>query len=159
MLTIPDVIFATSTAFTESAVIELVEPSREDEVITKALQGQTKLIIKSEEERIVYGVVLEPNTVDKQQDTISPGEIRQAAHKFMEDFGTLGLQHTESINGEAKLLETFIAPVDFDVNGDTITKGSWVMSERILNDDLWSAVKKGEITGFSIGGSAIRKPV
>lgn len=159
MRTIDGVIFATNSSFVETDMIELVQPSRSDEIITKALGANVRLVIKSEEERIVYGVVLEPNGVDKQQDTISEGEIRQAAHKFMEDFGVLGLQHTEAINGEAKLLESFIAPADFEVNGDTITKGSWVMAERILNDDLWSAVKKGEITGFSIGGSAVRTPV
>lgn len=157
--TIADVIFATNSDFVETELLELVEPSREDELITKALESEMRLVIKSEEERIVYGVVLEPNTVDKQQDTISEEEIRTAAHKFMEDFGTLGLQHKEAINGDAKLLETFIAPADFEVNGDKITKGSWVMAERILNDALWKAVKKGEITGFSIGGSAVRRPV
>lgn len=158
MQTIPGVIFATSTGFTPTPILEVVQPSREDELIEKALESKTRLV-KAEEERIVYGVVLEPDEVDKQNDTVSAEEIRSAAHKFMEDFGVLGLQHREAINGQVKLLENFIAPTDFEMEGDKIKKGSWVMAERILSDDLWEKIKKGEITGFSIGGDAVRKPV
>jgi DNA adenine methylase len=97
--------------------------------------------------------------VDAQGDTISSEEIRQAAHKFMEDFGNLGLQHKTIVNGKLKLLESFIAPVDFDVDGESVKQGTWLMAERVVDDELWTAIRKGEITGFSIGGSAIRRKV
>lgn len=43
------------------------------------------------DERYVLGIVLEPEVVDAQGDIYSAEEIRQAAHKFMEEFGGLGL--------------------------------------------------------------------
>lgn len=40
----------------------------------------------------------------------------------------------------------------------TIAKGTWLLAVRVLSDDLWRRVKDGELTGFSIGGSARRVP-
>ena len=42
------------------------------------------------DERYVLGVVLEPEVVDAQGDIYSADEIRQAAHRFMEEFGGAG---------------------------------------------------------------------
>jgi hypothetical protein len=114
---------------------------------------------RPDEERIVYGIVLEPDTVDLQGDVVTADTIRKAAHDYMEHSGAIGLQHEEIITGKAKILETFIAPVDFDVGGRVIRKGSWVMCQRIVDDGLWKAVKAGDITGFSIGGRGTREPV
>lgn len=159
--TLPGIVFATNAQVESHPLIECVEMSRSDELIEKARAGGVRLLVKAEkeDERIVYGVVLEPEVVDKQDDVVSAEEIRSAAYKFMEDFGVLGLQHEEAINGRVKLLESFIAPTTFKVGKDTIKKGSWVMAERIIDDELWAAVKAGDITGFSIGGAARRKPV
>lgn len=112
---------------------------------------------KPAEERFVYGVVLEPDGVDAQQDTISPAEIRTAAHKFMEEYGNVGLQHSKFINGRVKILESFVTPADVRVAGELIKEGTWMFGVRVVDDDIWKAVKDGLITGFSIGGSAIRE--
>lgn len=153
-------IFATVAKVDSSAPIEHVIEDRSSTVLRDALADDREIrLIKSHEERIVFGVVLEPDTVDAQGDTIAAEEIRQAAHKFMEDFGNLGLQHKEIVNGKLKLLESFIAPVDFDVDGQAVKKGTWLMAERVIDDDLWVAIRKGEITGYSIGGSAMRHKI
>lgn len=110
------------------------------------------------EERFVYGIVLEPETIDAQQDIYSPDEIRNAAHEFMEKFRTIGLMHKGAINDKVKILESFIAPADFEVEGAPVKAGTWVMAVKVLDDELWKAVRDGDMTGFSIGGSAIRKP-
>ncbi len=110
------------------------------------------------EERFVYGIVLEPETVDAQQDIYSAKEIQTAAHQFMEKFRTIGLMHKGAINDKVKILESFIAPGDFEVDGAPVKAGTWVMGVKVVDDALWKAVKDGDITGFSIGGSAIRKP-
>ena len=157
-----DLVFATSAKLDTEAVVEWVQEDRISEVLkaTFAEGRQIRLIkVDEAEERIVFGVVLEPNEVDAQNDTISEEEIRQAAHKFMEDFGNLGLQHKEIVNGKLVLLETFIAPVPFEIDGEKVKKGSWLFKERVVDNALWAAVKKGDFTGFSIGGSAIRKPI
>lgn len=114
---------------------------------------------KTAEERFVLGVVLEPNVVDSQRDFESPEDIRKAAHTFMEQFEQLGTQHTEIVTGKLKVLETYIAPADFQLGDEEhtkVTKGTWVMGIRVVDDELWTRVKKGDFTGFSIGGSAYR---
>lgn len=154
-----NVVFVTNAEIVDRTSVEWVQLSRAEELVKFAFsKGREIKIAKATEERIVFGIVLEPDGVDAQEDTISKNEIRQAAHKFMEDFGNLGLQHNEIVNGRLKLLETFIAPVDFKVAGQLVKEGSWLMKERVVDDELWAAIKAGEITGFSIGGSAIRRP-
>ena len=110
------------------------------------------------DERFVLGIVLEPEVVDAQGDIYSPDEIRQAAHRFMEEFGGLGLMHRMRVNGQVKVLESYVSPVDFTAGEATVRKGTWLLAVRILSDALWEQVKSGELTGFSIGGSARRVP-
>jgi DNA adenine methylase len=111
-----------------------------------------------EDERYVLGVVLEPDVVDAQQDTYSADEIRKAAHRFMEAFRGIGLQHRMRVNDKVKILESFLAPTDFAIGEVSIRKGTWLFAVRILSDELWELVKSGALTGFSIGGSARRHP-
>lgn len=76
----------------------------------------------------------------------------------MEEFGGLGLMHRMRVNGQAKVLESYLAPGDFAVGDALVRKGTWLLAVRILSDELWSEVKDGQLTGFSIGGSARRVP-
>lgn len=110
------------------------------------------------DERFVLGVVLEPEVVDAQGDIYSPEEIRQAAHRFMEEFGGLGLMHRFRVNDQVKVLESYLAPADLAIGEARVRKGTWLLAVRILSDELWQQVKDGALTGFSIGGSARRVP-
>jgi hypothetical protein len=112
------------------------------------------------EERYVLGVVLAPDVVDSQGDTYSADEVRKAAHGWMEKgAGQLGKQHNEMVaQDKLRVLETYLAPVDFSYGQETIAKGTWLLAIRIPDNELWTAVKSGSFTGFSIGGTAIRTP-
>lgn len=138
------------------------DPKGEIEWLDRELAVKRLYVGKAEEtaseERYVLGVVLEPETEDTQHDIYSADTIRSAAHKFMEDFGNLGLMHKVNVSGKARVLESYIAPVAFKVGGQAIKKGTWMLAVRVLDDELWKAIKGGELTGFSIGGSAIRRP-
>ena len=114
-------------------------------------------IIKSEEKQIVYGVVLEPDTVDAQGDIIPPEEIENAAHEFMLISQTIGIEH--SAPAEAKVVESYIAPTDLEIGGQKVKKGSWIIAVKIFDKELWEKIKKGYYTGFSIGGYATREKV
>lgn len=113
----------------------------------------------TEEERFILGVVLEPDEVDSQGDTISAEEIRQAAHKYMEDYGNIGLQHQTFVNGKIKILESYILPVAAEIGGQAVKAGTWLMAFRILDESIWTAVKEGLLNGLSIGGLGTRVPV
>ena len=134
----------------------LAEATKKNDVFAKSIP-----LIKGTDpadERYVLGIVLEPEVVDAQGDIYSADEVRQAAHRFMEEFGGLGLMHRMRVNGQVKVLESYLAPADFAVGETAVRKGTWLLAVRILSDELWAEVKDGGLTGFSIGGSARRVP-
>lgn len=129
-----------------------------EEVGDEIVEKRVTKILKTAEEKFVLGIVLVPETRDSQGDIYSAAEVRKAAHSYMEIAGHLGKQHGEIVTGKLKILESYIAPVDFEEDGETIAKGTWLMGIRVVDDDLWKETKEGSFTGFSIGGSAVRKP-
>lgn len=139
-------------------------PAMPDGEAAKAIKGLslhvvTKAAPAGGDEQIVFGIVLEPDVVDAQNDIYTAESIRAAAERFMEVHGNMGLMHKGIINDKVQILESYLAPVDFTVGDTAIKKGTWLMSCRVADPELWAAVKGGSFTGFSIGGSAIRTPV
>lgn len=110
-------------------------------------------IWKSEEQRFVYGIVLQPDIVDAQGDIISKEEIAKTAHQFMENCQKIGVQHNVIVP-QIKIWESYLAPQDITIAGQSVIKGSWVLGVHILDDEVWGQVKKNELTGFSIKGFA-----
>lgn len=110
-------------------------------------------LIKHVAKQIVYGVVYEPDTVDLQDDYASASDIEDACHNFMLDCQVIKLSHKNTTE-EARIIESFIAPVDYEINGQGIKKGSWVMGVKIRSSEIWSGVMDGQFNGFSMGGTA-----
>lgn len=133
-----------------------IDPSVVDEISKRVVRIGKKT--EKADEHYVLGIVLEPEVVDAQNDVYSADEIRTTAHEFMQKYRTIGLMHKGGINDKVKILESYIAPCDFEADGAPVKAGTWVMAVKVLDEDLWKACKSGELTGFSIGGSAIRKP-
>jgi len=105
------------------------------------------------DEHIVCGVVYEPDVVDAQGDKANEAEIRKAAHQFMEKVQTFRVNH-EGKKVRVKVLESYLAPMDFTVVNKSIKKGSWVLTVRVLDKKIWETVKSGDLTGFSMAGYA-----
>lgn len=166
----PGVVFASNVELDpEARYVARIEPCPEETKVEQLMKGAlhrrlrlVKSAVAPIEERYVLGVVLEPETQDSQKDIYSAEEVRKAAHRFLEWYrlaSYLGAQHTkENLTGKIVVLESYIAPVDFLLNGETIRAGTWLLAVRIVDDTLWESVKKGDFTGFSIGGDAIRLP-
>lgn len=110
--------------------------------------------------QLVYGVVLAPNEIDTQQDYMEASEIEAAAHRYLLTSRVVGSEHGKAI--PATPVESFIAPVDMDMDGplglQKVTKGSWVLGVKIHDPKLWEKVMQGEYTGFSVGGFGLRAP-
>ncbi|MFO6495020.1 MULTISPECIES: XkdF-like putative serine protease domain-containing protein [Bacillus] len=120
---------------------------------TPTFQKEVKLIAKAEDEKkLVYGVVYEPNVIDAHQDFMTAEEIQKAAHGFLKDARKIDKDHNFQ-GGVGEVVESYIAPADFEVNGETIAKGSWVLVTKAC-DEVWEQIKKGEITGYSMAGTA-----
>jgi len=123
------------------------------------------IVSKAEEERYVLGVVMEPDAVDTQGHTETAETIRKAAYKFLEayrgggDQGHMGLMHKEMVDGKVAILESYIQKSDETMGEEVIKAGSWLMAVRVMDDKMWEGCKAGDLTGFSIGGTAVEEPV
>lgn len=110
----------------------------------------------NDEEQTITGVVLQPDVVDLQDDVVTAGEIREAAHKFMLKSQRMYLQHQDRAP-MVRIVENWLAHEDTQIAGQAVKAGSWLMVVKVFDDDLWARVKKGEFTGLSIRGKAIRE--
>lgn len=45
-----------------------------------------------------------------------------------------------------------MAPSDLTIGDIPVVKGAWIITVECVNDDVWQAVQKGELTRFSMGG-------
>lgn len=113
-------------------------------------------VSKKKDERIVCGIVYEPDVEDSQGDKADAEEIKKAAYKYMEHAQRFKVNH-KGYNVEVAILESYIAPVDFTIGKQKIKKGSWLMTTRILDDEIWKKIKSGELTGYSMAGWARSK--
>jgi hypothetical protein len=129
--------------FTKSAVPS--QPTFEKEI---------KLFINKEEteQKLVYGLVYEPDVEDSHGDFMTVDDIEKAAHGFMKDARNIDKQHDFS-DGVGEVVESYIAPTDFTLGEEAITKGSWILVTK-ASDEIWEEIKKGDITGYSMAGTA-----
>ena len=65
------------------------------------------------------------------------------------------MQHDLQPSG-CKVVESFIARSN---DPDGFIEGSWVLGVKVFPDDLWAAVKKGELNGYSWYGLRAQIPV
>ncbi|APT47388.1 XkdF-like putative serine protease domain-containing protein [Bacillus safensis] len=116
-------------------------------------QKEIKVITKADDvQRLVYGIVYEPNVADAHGDYMTPAEIEKAAHGFLKDAREIDKQH-DFQGGVGEVVESYIAPSDFEMGGEVIKKGSWVLVTK-ASDEIWEQIQKGEITGYSMAGTA-----
>ncbi|MCY8085975.1 XkdF-like putative serine protease domain-containing protein [Bacillus inaquosorum] len=116
-------------------------------------QKEVKVLAKeADEQKLVYGIVYEPDTVDAHGDFMTAAEIEKAAHGFLKDAREIDKQH-DFKGGVGAVVESYVAPADFEMNGETIKKGSWVLVTK-ASEEIWEEIKKGEITGYSMAGVA-----
>lgn len=117
-------------------------------------EKEVKLFINkaNEEQKLIYGVVYEPDEIDTQGEFAKAEEIEKAAHEFLADNRNIDLQHNFKPD-YGTVVESYIAPIDFKIENENVKKGAWVLVTK-AKDDIWEAVKKGEITGYSMAGKA-----
>lgn len=114
---------------------------------------RSKIIVKSEEKRLVYGSVYAPWLVDTQGEMMTAGEIEEMAHRFLLSghLANIDTDHNLVPNG-TRIVESFIARAgdpDFE-------PGEWVIGVKVFDEQIWDAVKRGELNGFSFYGTVQR---
>ena len=130
-------------------------------------EEKEKFEFKSDEEkRIVTGAAMIPNQeiirMDAENKPYFVYFTEETIEKAQEVFAKYG--KTKSTNFEHKtgmrdvtVVESWIVtdPSNDKSNAlgfKDIPKGSWMVSYKVDNDDLWAKVKAGEVKGFSIEG-------
>ncbi len=132
-----------------------------------------KSIAAQDWERIVTGVVLEPEVVDGTKtdeslgDIYSEEEIKKAMYFWMENaLGSFSYHHVEQGGNplsakDIALIENWQARQDEVIGEQTIRKGSWVQTNRVCRtekgDKLWQDILNGHINSWSIGAMAMGK--
>lgn len=121
---------------------------------------ETVQVVKSVNEELKQAtfIVLAPNEVDLHGDIISEEEVRKACYNFNKYSNQANLFHLTK-TATFEFAESFIAPVDFVLGDTLVSKGTWLATVQVLNDDLWELVKTGEVNGLSIGALASTEKV
>ena len=127
-------------------------------LLTKAEDGKASFttfgrIVKTDAQtHYVTGIVYEPMEEDTHGNYMTEAEIEKAAHWFAKNGNMVDLQHSfEPLDG-ASVVESWIAKADFEIEGQTVKKGTWLMTVEVSDEAVWDGIEKGDITGFSMGG-------
>jgi len=101
-----------------------------------------------DDQQMVWGAVYVPNSLDSQGDFMNAEEIQKMAYNFVKkgDMGAIDVQH-DNERVSAFVVESFLTRKG---DPDFTTEGTWVVGVHIEDGDLWEAVKKGDINGFSM---------
>lgn len=124
-------------------------------VATPKIKKGVEFCKLDDDRRLVYGFVLVPDVMDLQGDICSKEDIEAAAHDYLVNARLIKAQHRSAT--DADVVESYIAPIDMNIDGTLVPKGSWMMVTKINSTAMWQAVKKGDIRGYSIGGIGTRE--
>ena len=163
-LQIYDIVFDEDSIFQNVAIVS--EPAIEETFIQLSKEEMPVQLKLDEERRVVSGPVLIPdqpiyrNMGGKQfYIRFSKETIEKMAVDFFEKHrNTEGnVEHAIPVQDityfESYLLnkERGISPVEFS----SLPDGTWIMSAKVNNEDVWQLIKDGELTGFSIDVSKV----
>ncbi len=124
-------------------------------------QGDVEKIFKikkqNTEKHKLYGIVYSPVGEDSDGDYMSSEEIEKGSDNFMMQLqGTdaMDVNHNLIINPGLNIVENWIVR-----KGDSLfpdEAGAWAIGVKVNDMEIWDKVQKGELTGFSMYGEAIR---
>ena len=144
--------------------ISLVEdPAMEGDFIALSKNKKIEFKTVDEEQRILLGLVLEPNKpIYRNQDgeefniVFSEQTIKDLSHNFFKQgYQTnSSIEHKDEVVG-VSFVESWIvedSKIDKSANfGFSYPKGSWIATMKVDDDEVWNDyVKTGKIKGFSI---------
>ena len=127
-------------------------------LLTKAGNGSAgfqtngRILKVDDESHFVTGIVYEPMVADAHDNYMTEAEIEKAAHWFMKNGDKIDIQHSFEEADGLTVVESSVTKADQEIDGEAVKKGTWLMTVEIANDEVWKAIKKGEITGLSMGG-------
>lgn len=145
--------------------ISLVDrPAIESNFITLAKEYEMNLAEVDLEKKILMGPALIPNKMifrkdgdTKYQVFFSESTVEQASQMYLQNGNQSNatLQHKAKIEGMSLVESWIITDPEMDKSksyGFSLPKGTWMVSMKADNQEVWAKAKSGEIKGFSIEG-------
>tara|TARA_R110002050_G_scaffold298722_1_gene462546 strand:+ start:69 stop:1349 length:1281 start_codon:yes stop_codon:yes gene_type:complete len=149
-------------------------PATEETFIAMSKQEETvQFSSVDKEQRILMGLVLQPGQLIPRVDNngnefemfFSANTIKEFSQNFFKSGYQLNskLEHDTAIEGVA-VVESWIienSAIDKSANfGMSFPKGSWMVSMKVDNDEIWNNyIKNGKLLGFSIDAMVDLKEV
>ena len=139
------------------------EPATKETFIALSKQEEIKLAEVDKEQRIVMGLVLQPDQLiyrnqngEEFNIVFRADTIKELSQNFLKSGFQLNsnLEHDEPIKG-VSIVESWLvedSKIDKSANfGFSYPKGSWIASMKIDNDEIWKDyIKTGKVQGFSV---------
>lgn len=122
----------------------------------------------NDEKRIITGVALRANYPIYRKDgkdefyvQFTPKDIEMMANKFMKEkkLNDVNVDHNTNVDG-IYLIESFILNERHNYpEFKDVALGSWIVSYKVENQEVWEAIKDGKLNGFSVEITGILSPV
>lgn len=137
--------------------ISLVKsPANEKSLVLKSDEKPTIFEIKKtdEEQMRAYGIVYAPDQTDAQGDYADAETILKAANDFMLSGRNQSVdKNHDFVESGAYVAESWIVKENDPVFQDE-KPGAWAVGIQIEDDRTWASLKKGELSGLSLAGTA-----
>lgn len=145
--------------------ISLVElPAIESNFLCFSKEDTFKFAVE-DEQRIITGPVMIPEKRMLRLDDygneyyvyFSEETIKQAAYRWLQENMNhqFNLEHSTNTN-KVDVIESWIVNDSRNDKaaslGFSLPKGTWMMSCKVNDDELWQSIKEGEYNGFSVEG-------
>ena len=111
-----------------------------------------KIVKVDDSTHYITGIAYEPLAEDAHGNFMTEPEIRKAAYWFAKNGDKVDIQHSFEKAEGLSVVENYVAPCDMTIGETPVVKGTWIITVECANDEVWQAVQKGELTGFSMGG-------
>lgn len=125
--------------------IELKEVDTEKKILMGAALVPNKQILRADKDGNGYYIYFSEDT------------IKKASELFLmrSNQNNATLEHKEKLNGMSVVESWVIDNPEMDKSkeyGFNLPKGTWMISMKVNNEDVWNDVKAGKVKGFSIEG-------
>ena len=125
--------------------IELKEVDAEKKILMGAALVPNKQILRADKDGNGYYIYFSEDT------------IKKASELFLmrSNQNNATLEHKEKLNGMSVVESWVIDNPEMDKSkeyGFSLPKGTWMISMKVNNEDIWKDVKAGKVKGFSIEG-------
>jgi len=146
------------------AISVVDRPAIEENFIALKEQHEVKLAEVDTDKRILMGAALVPNKMiyrkngeEEYNVFFSTDTIKKASELFLinGNQNNATLMHDKSVKDMSVVESWIIDNPEMDKSkeyGFSLPKGTWMISMKCNNQDIWDKVKAGEIKGFSIEG-------